>query len=144
VGPGCGGTRVSSLGEVPHPTLAPGALPWLSLFWRFLWHEPVYVPGWTEALRPRELTFPCPWLACPITASLPYSLHHCVPGWLAPSLHHSLHHCVPGLLAPLLHPRLARSISAPSVFPGKAEVKASLCLEEIRDCLRIKDLLEGC
>lgn len=43
----------------------------------FLWHEPVYVPGWTEVLSPRDLAFPCPCLACSITASPAHLLHLC-------------------------------------------------------------------
>ena len=107
-------TRVSSLGEDAHPTLALGALPQFSLCQCFLWHEPVYIPGWTEVLSPRDLAFPSPCLACSVIASLACLLHYCVPIFLAPSPPSQLacsitvspacllHHVIPGLLAPSL------------------------------------------
>lgn len=111
--PGCVDTSVSSLEEDAHPTVAPGALPCLSLCHCCLRHEPIYVLGWTQVLSPRDLAFPSAWLSCSVIPTLDCLLHHCVFVFLALPLHPQLTCSITVSLAHLLHSIILSSL-APS------------------------------
>lgn len=111
--PGCVETSVSSLEEDAHPQLHQELCHVSAFDTAVCATSPLYVPGWTQVLSPRDLAFPSAWLSCSVIPTLDCMLHHCVFVFLALPLHPQLTGSITVSLAHLLHSIILSSL-APS------------------------------